>query len=100
MPKNPSDQRETFENALVDALLDLRVGEVVSYGGLAAGAGYPGRARAVGAFLAANAGTPNWWRVVAANGRIVSPSAHEQARLLRAEGVAVTDGLRCRLTGS
>ena len=98
MTTNPADARAAFENAVVDALLDLRAGEVVSYGGLAADAGYPGRARTVGAFLAANAGTPNWWRVVAADGRIVSPSAHEQARRLRAEGVEVTDGLRCRIT--
>ena len=98
MSSKPAEVRAAFENALIDALLDLPSGEVVSYGGLAADAGYPGRARAVGAFLAANPGTPNWWRVVAADGRIVSPSAQEQARRLRAEGVKVSDALRCRVT--
>ena len=45
---NQEDARTSFERAVVDALLDLRTGEVASYGGLAADAGYPGRARAVG----------------------------------------------------
>ena len=98
MSSTPAEERAAFENAVIDALLDLVAGDVVSYGGLAADAGYPGRARAVGAVLAANPGTPNWWRVVAADGRIVSPSAHEQARRLRAEGVEVSDALRCRVT--
>ena len=48
MTTNPADKRTEFENAVVDALLHLRAGEVVSYGGLAADTGYPGRARAVG----------------------------------------------------
>jgi methylated-DNA-protein-cysteine methyltransferase-like protein len=85
-------RRTPFEQAVLDALFDLRRGDVVSYGGLAVDAGFPGRARGVGAVLAANPGAPNWWRVVAADGRIVSPNPYEQARRLRAEGVQVTDG--------
>ncbi len=81
--------------ALADAVLAvlrrLPPGEVVTYGEVAAEAGYPGRARAVGNVLAGADGVP-WWRVVAANGRLVPGSEREQAARLRAEGVAVHDG--------
>lgn len=58
-------------------------------------AGYPGRARGVGALLRGSEGLP-WWRVVAADGRMVSPHAEEQATRLRAEGVTIIAG-RVRL---
>ena len=74
---------------------DLRRGEVVSYGFVAEQAGYPGRARAVGAFLASSADAPNWWRVVGASGALLAPRADVQAQLLAGEGVAVVNG-RCR----
>jgi len=75
----------------------LTPGEVVSYGEIAEQAGYPGAARAVGGVLRdASPGMP-WWRVIAADGRLVSPSAKEQAKRLRAEGVRVQDG-RVRTT--
>jgi methylated-DNA-protein-cysteine methyltransferase-like protein len=64
----------------------------VSYGFVAEQAGYPGRARAVGTFLATHHDAPNWWRVVAANGALRAPRADLQADLLAAEGVAVVDG--------
>jgi len=66
----------------------LEVGEVVSYGEVAAEAGLPGAARAVGAVLAHGNGLP-WWRVVNAAGRLAPGHEREQARRLRAEGVAV-----------
>lgn len=69
----------------------LRPGEVVSYGEVAAEAGYPGAARGVGGVLRGAEGLP-WWRVVAADGRLISPSAEEQARRLAAEGVKVRRG--------
>ena len=78
---------------------DLRPGEVVSYGFVAEQAGYPGRARAVGAYLATHDDAPNWWRVVAANGEIRAPRPALQAQLLAAEGVDVVDGrVRRRLS--
>jgi methylated-DNA-[protein]-cysteine S-methyltransferase len=43
-----------FQRAVADALREVRRGEVVSYGELAAVAGYPGAARAVGTFCAHN----------------------------------------------
>ena len=82
-----------LERELLAVVASLQEGQVVSYGWVAAEAGYPGRARAVGAALQAlgDDGVP-WWRVVRTDGRIVSPSAARQRRLLTAEGVVVRDG--------
>jgi methylated-DNA-protein-cysteine methyltransferase-like protein len=81
-----------FQRAVEETLRDLRPGEVVSYGFVAEQAGYPGRARGVGAYLASSADAPNWWRVVAANGHLRAPRPEVQAQLLAAEGVDVVDG--------
>ncbi len=70
----------------------LAPGEVVSYGDVAHDAGRPGAARAVGALLASTDVELPWWRVVRADGRIVTHKAARQAALLRAEGVVVRDG--------
>jgi methylated-DNA-protein-cysteine methyltransferase-like protein len=73
-------------------------GQVSTYGAVARAAGLPGRARQSGYALrvAPSAMKLPWHRVVGAGGRIVFPRAsseyREQARRLRAEGVAVTDG--------
>jgi methylated-DNA-[protein]-cysteine S-methyltransferase len=48
------DWTTPFQRAVADALRELPRGEVVSYGELAAVAGYPGAARAVGSFCAEN----------------------------------------------
>lgn len=85
-----------FRAAVEVAVHSLARGEVVSYGEIAEQAGFPGAARAVGGILR---GAPNgmpWWRVVAADGRLISPAATEQAARLRAEGVRVVNG-RVRL---
>jgi len=77
-------------------------GSIATYGGIAARAGLPRRARLVGHALkvAPRALALPWHRVVAAGGRIAFPpgsAAHrEQRRRLRAEGVAVVRG-RVRL---
>lgn len=81
-----------FEDAVTEVLLGLRDGQVVSYGWVAAAAGYPGRARAVGRFLSRHGGGLPWWRVVRADGRLAAPDVVRQAELLRAEGVAVVEG--------
>ena len=78
--------------AIDETLRDLRPGEVVSYGFVAEQAGYPGRARAVGAYLASHEDAPNWWRVVAASGHLRAPRSELQVQLLAAEGVLVVDG--------
>jgi len=73
-------------------------GQVSTYGAVARAAGLPGRARQTGFALRVAPEELNlpWHRVLGAGGRIVFPktSRHfkEQARRLRAEGVAVKDG--------
>ena len=71
-------------------------GEVVTYGEVALEAGFPGRARAVGHFLAQHGGDHPWWRVVNASGRLVPGHEVRQAELLRREGVEVVDDRRVR----
>jgi methylated-DNA-protein-cysteine methyltransferase-like protein len=63
----------------------------MSYGEVAAEAGYPGAARAVGNVLATVEGLP-WWRVVTANGRLIPHDPAEHARRLAAEGVRCRNG--------
>ena len=80
-----------FESAVV-AVLDSTVpGDVLSYGDVAAEAGYPGAARAVGGVLKRIDGLP-WWRIVAANGRVIPHNPTEHIKRLRAEGVEVVHG--------
>jgi methylated-DNA-protein-cysteine methyltransferase related protein len=83
-----------FRRRVLAVITQLQPGEVVSYGDVAAEAGYPGAARAVGALLASSdnsEGLP-WWRVVTASGRLVPGHEAVHARLLRREGVTVTKG--------
>ena len=67
-------------------------GVVLTYGEVAAEAGRPGAARAVGGVMASSDGELPWWRVVAANGRLVPGHEVEHARRLRAEGVELHNG--------
>lgn len=85
------DDLTKFERAVHTVLCALGEGEVITYGEVAAEAGYPGAARAVGGFLRNKAGYP-WWRVIAANGRLVPGLEAEHERRLRDEGVPVVDG--------
>lgn len=77
-----------LDDRIAEVLDRLEPGEVVTYGEVAAMAGRPGASRAVGRFLAESSGDP-WWRVVNSAGRLAPGSEVEQARRLRAEGVAV-----------
>jgi methylated-DNA-protein-cysteine methyltransferase related protein len=81
-----------FEADVARVLDALVPGEVVTYGEIATEAGWPGRARAVGRLLAAGEGAWAWWRVVTADGRLLPGGEAEQARRLRAEGIAVAHG--------
>ncbi len=73
-------------------------GSVTTYGAVARAAGLPGRARMAGRALRESPKEMKlpWHRVVGAGGRIVFPLSslnhREQARRLRAEGVAVKAG--------
>jgi methylated-DNA-protein-cysteine methyltransferase-like protein len=80
-----------FQQAVVDVLNSTVPGDVLSYGEVAAEAGYPGAARAVGNVLARAEGLP-WWRVVTASGRLIPHHPAEQARRLAAEGVTCRHG--------
>jgi methylated-DNA-protein-cysteine methyltransferase-like protein len=80
-----------FERSVVEVLLDTEPGDVVSYGEVAAEAGFPGAARAVGGVLKRIDGLP-WWRVVNAAGRLIPHDPARQAGLLHAEGIRVVAG--------
>lgn len=79
-----------FQRSVVAVVAAIPPGEVLTYGEVAAEAGFPGAARAVGTVLAGSDGLP-WWRVVTASGRLVPGLEHDHARHLRAEGVRVGD---------
>lgn len=85
-----SSQRrgEPFAVAVSRVIRALRRGQVATYGEVAARAGYPRAARAVGNVLATTLGLP-WWRVVRADGQMAAHSRAEQARRLRREGVRI-----------
>jgi alkylated DNA nucleotide flippase Atl1 len=80
-----------FEDAVLAVLAALPAGEVITYGEVAAEAGRPGAARAVGRIMAGSDGALPWWRVVAADGRLVPGHEAEQRWRLVAEGVDVGD---------
>ncbi len=80
-----------FEDEVYAVVRGLPRGEVVTYGEVAAEAGRPGAARAVGRILSRSDGTLPWWRVVTASGRLVPGLESEHCRYLRSEGVDVTD---------
>jgi methylated-DNA-protein-cysteine methyltransferase-like protein len=79
-----------FDDAVIAVISRLEPGEVVTYGEVAAEAGYPGAARAVGTLLRNTDGLP-WWRVVGTGGRIRTPDPAHQARLLADEGVLIVN---------
>ena len=92
----PDDQRT---RDIIGVLLSLPEGAVVTYGGVAAGAGYPKQSRLVGRILSlySDALDLPWWRVVNVQGRLVPGNEREQAKLLKAEGIELVDG-RVRMT--
>ena len=78
-----------FESRVAEVVGALRPGEVATYGEVAADAGAPGAARAVGNVLRSSTGLP-WWRVVAADGRLVPGAEQEHGSRLRSEGIPLT----------
>jgi len=86
-PEEPED----FTTAVRAVLTRLDPGDVMAYGEVAAEAGYPGAARAVGNVLRTVPDLP-WWRVVTADGRLVPGHEQRHAEMLRAEGVSVHSG--------
>lgn len=80
------------DERILAVIRSLREGEVVTYGDIAADAGYPKMSRLVGRLLAITDDDLPWWRVVNAAGRLVPGNELEQAELLRAEGATVHNG--------
>jgi methylated-DNA-protein-cysteine methyltransferase related protein len=84
--------------AIWNVVASIPRGQVSTYGAVARAAGLPGRARQAGYALRVAPEELNlpWHRVLGAGGRIAFPKSsrhhREQARRLRAEGVAVKDG--------
>jgi methylated-DNA-[protein]-cysteine S-methyltransferase len=87
------DEATPFQRAVAEALRRVPYGEVATYGELAALAGYPGAARAVGSFCAHNrfAVVVPCHRVVAADG--IGPygslGTDYKRRLLELEGASL-----------
>lgn len=88
----PQAELTDFERAVLELVADLAVGEIVTYGEVAAEIGFHGAARAVGSTLRRHGSAVAWWRVVAANGRLVPGSERRHADALAAEGVPINDG--------
>ncbi len=80
-----------FEDAALEVIARLKPGDVVTYGEVAAEAGFPGAARAVGSLLRKTGADIPWWRVVGAGGYLRSPDPARQARLLAEDGIVVID---------
>jgi methylated-DNA-protein-cysteine methyltransferase-like protein len=78
-----------FEDSVVDVISRLEAGDVVTYGEVAAEAGFPGAARAVGGLLRTSGGDLPWWRVVGFGGHLRTPDRVRQAQLLADDGVLV-----------
>jgi methylated-DNA-protein-cysteine methyltransferase-like protein len=85
----PDEQRR---RRIVDVIVALQPGEVVTYGDIAEVAGYPRQSRLVGRILATTELELPWWRVVNVAGRLVPGHERTQARLLRQEDVVVRNG--------
>lgn len=81
----------SFEDSVLEVLGGLAPGDVVTYGEVAAEAGHPGAARAVGTLLRTTTEDVPWWRVVGSGGYLSSPDRARQARLLAREGILVVD---------
>ena len=89
----------TFTERVYSMVESLAEGEVATYGEIAADAGRPGAARAVGRILATSDGLP-WWRVVTREGRLVPGHEDEHARRLAREGLAIRHNRIVRSSGA
>lgn len=90
----PDEHRPTeFQQAVIDALQELKPGELVSYGELAAEIDRPGSGQAVANVIRSAPGLP-WWRVLPADGRLYCSHAPTQAPMLLAEGHRIDENRR------
>ncbi len=96
-PKSPAEQLQDERVQRVLATIDcIPEGQVAYYGQVAEEAGLPRSARFVGSVLKrfVNNHSVPWHRVLGSDGtiRVTGGIARDQAKLLRAEGVKVTNG--------
>ena len=89
---DPADLSAERTARILAVLRSLEPGDVVTYGEIAADAGFPRQSRFVGRVLASTDEDVPWWRVVDSVGRLVPGNEREQSALLRAEGVDVHGG--------
>lgn len=82
-----ADRRDDLTAGVHHVVSSLALGELATYGEVAARAGRPGAARAVGSVIARSDGLP-WWRVVTSTGRLVPGHEAVQSARLADEGVA------------
>jgi methylated-DNA-protein-cysteine methyltransferase related protein len=83
---------EPFARRVTEVVAATRPGQVLTYGEVAAEAGQPGAARAVGQVLRRAGAELPWWRVVTAAGRLVPGLEEEHAARLAREGITCRDG--------
>jgi len=83
---------DAFAHRVSAVVAATRPGEVLTYGEVAAEAGHPGAARAVGQVLRRDGGQLPWWRVVTAGGRLVPGREAEHGARRAGEGVTCRDG--------
>lgn len=81
-----------FEESVGRVLAKTKPGEILTYGELAAEAGFPGAARAVGNFLRSAGEDLPWWRVVNSKGRLHPHGKERQAELLSEELITCEKG--------
>lgn len=91
-----------FTRRVIEAIKAIPPGKVLTYGAVAALAGSPRGARQVVRILHALSGKEHlpWHRVISSNGKIslaTQEARDEQATMLRADGVAVSDDYRVML---
>ena len=78
-----------FQQQMADAVIELRPGEVVSFGDIAAAGGRPTASRAAGRMLSQSLDTLPWWRVVYSDGNLPPCNPTVQAERLTEEGVTL-----------
>lgn len=86
------ERRSPFTRRVERIVAGIPSGVVMAYGEVAAEAGHPRAARAVGRVLRDTDLDLPWWRVVTATGRLVPGHEQRQAELLRGEGLTVEGG--------
>lgn len=91
LPESPDFPEELTDlgRSILEVVWAIDAGDVMTYGEVAAEAGNPGAARAVGGVLRRHGDGFPWWRVVASNGRLVPGGEARHRAHLRAEGITV-----------